>query len=195
MIRNVLFVLAVVCGTVALLPARFTGYFVPWLTDTAKVAMGVQYGRLIIEATWYDVPIPSPFNDRAARLKFVYHRWWANCEEYRGDRFEGIDTPEPWTSHFNLFETHALDFDERFWARRAGEILIPSHACNVAIPMGLPAVVFGAYPVIAFIRAPLRRYRRRRRRKRGLCLTCGYNLTGNTSGVCPECGTRVEASP
>ena len=22
----------------------------------------------------------------------------------------------------------------------------------------------------------------------GLCSTCGYNLTGNTSGVCPECG-------
>lgn len=21
------------------------------------------------------------------------------------------------------------------------------------------------------------------------CLRCGYNLTGNTSGVCPECGT------
>jgi hypothetical protein len=23
------------------------------------------------------------------------------------------------------------------------------------------------------------------------CLVCGYNLTGNTSGVCPECGTPV----
>lgn len=23
------------------------------------------------------------------------------------------------------------------------------------------------------------------------CQTCGYNLTGNESGVCPECGTRV----
>jgi hypothetical protein len=26
------------------------------------------------------------------------------------------------------------------------------------------------------------------RRKQGLCLTCGYNLTRNVSGVCPECG-------
>ena len=24
------------------------------------------------------------------------------------------------------------------------------------------------------------------------CLGCGYNLTGNTSGVCPECGTRID---
>ncbi len=25
----------------------------------------------------------------------------------------------------------------------------------------------------------------------GLCPRCSYNLTGNTSGVCPECGTAV----
>jgi hypothetical protein len=32
---------------------------------------------------------------------------------------------------------------------------------------------------------------RRRRRASGLCLACGYRLTGNVSGVCPECGTPV----
>ena len=32
-----------------------------------------------------------------------------------------------------------------------------------------------------------------RQRKKGLCLKCGYNLTGNVSGVCPECGEKVEA--
>ena len=33
------------------------------------------------------------------------------------------------------------------------------------------------------------------RRKHGLCVRCGYNLTGNTSGICSECGeptTRKE---
>jgi len=25
-----------------------------------------------------------------------------------------------------------------------------------------------------------------------LCWTCGYNLTGNTSGFCPECGTSCK---
>ena len=25
-----------------------------------------------------------------------------------------------------------------------------------------------------------------------LCTTCGYDLTGNSSGVCPECGVRKE---
>ncbi len=26
----------------------------------------------------------------------------------------------------------------------------------------------------------------------GCCQNCGYDLTGNVSGVCPECGTEVE---
>ncbi len=34
--------------------------------------------------------------------------------------------------------------------------------------------------------------RRRMRHRRGLCAKCGYNLTGNVSGVCPECGTPIE---
>ena len=31
----------------------------------------------------------------------------------------------------------------------------------------------------------------RRRRASGQCLQCGYPLTGNVSGVCPECGTAI----
>ncbi len=27
------------------------------------------------------------------------------------------------------------------------------------------------------------------------CLSCGYDLTGNTSGTCPECGSPVPSSP
>lgn len=37
------------------------------------------------------------------------------------------------------------------------------------------------------------RRRQARRSKLGLCLTCGYNLTGNTSGRCPECGSPSHA--
>jgi hypothetical protein len=36
--------------------------------------------------------------------------------------------------------------------------------------------------------------RRRERRAKGLCLRCGYDLHGNVSGVCPECGTSVRYS-
>jgi hypothetical protein len=34
----------------------------------------------------------------------------------------------------------------------------------------------------------------RRRRRPGYCRQCGYNLTGNASGKCPECGTPVGGS-
>ncbi len=55
-------------------------------------------------------------------------------------------------------------------------------------PLWLPFVLLAAYPPMALIRGPLRR---RLRRKRGLCIPCGYDLTGNLSGVCPEYGTEV----
>ncbi len=51
------------------------------------------------------------------------------------------------------------------------------------------SVACAAYPTIAFIRGPLRRWRWRRK---GLCLKCGYDLEGNVSGVCPECGAEIK---
>jgi hypothetical protein len=47
-------------------------------------------------------------------------------------------------------------------------------------------VLLAAWPSIALVRG-VRRWRRQR--KKGMCLKCGYNLTGNVSGTCPECGS------
>ncbi|MCH7727176.1 MAG: hypothetical protein IH991_11960 [Planctomycetes bacterium] len=58
------------------------------------------------------------------------------------------------------------------------------------VPLWIPTIAFAFYPTVAFIRGPLRRWRRRRK---GLCAKCGYNLTGNESGSCPECGQQVES--
>jgi len=40
-------------------------------------------------------------------------------------------------------------------------------------------------------------FRRDLRRRKGLCERCGYDLTGNVSGMCPECGrtTNGQLSP
>lgn len=48
------------------------------------------------------------------------------------------------------------------------------------------------HPAFAFFRGPVRR---RRRLRRNQCLHCGYDRTGNTSGTCPECGTRYDPQP
>ncbi|MHC4610757.1 MAG: hypothetical protein ACYS7M_10475, partial [Planctomycetota bacterium] len=36
---------------------------------------------------------------------------------------------------------------------------------------------------------------RRRVAKPGHCRSCGYNLQGNTSGICPECGQEIPPPP
>ena len=59
---------------------------------------------------------------------------------------------------------------------------------EVALPFWAILAALALYPTVAFIRGPLRRHRRQ---KKGLCLQCGYNLTGNTCGFCPECGEAI----
>lgn len=63
---------------------------------------------------------------------------------------------------------------------------------GMRIPCWGAVVLFAAYPTIGLLRGPLRR---RRRRRGHLCQKCGYNLTGNVSGVCPECGRSLGDIP
>lgn len=81
-----------------------------------------------------------------------------------------------WPSSFRGFYCWTIDFStaHRTWI--------------LGFPLWAPFALFAFYPALAFIRGPLRRYRRR---KRGLCLRCGYNLEGNVSGACPECGEAI----
>lgn len=60
---------------------------------------------------------------------------------------------------------------------------------NLHVPFWLLLIVLAAGPATSVYL--LERLKVRRRRKRGLCVKCCYNLTGNISGVCPECGTEV----
>ena len=57
---------------------------------------------------------------------------------------------------------------------------------SVCLPLWLLMIAFAIYPAIAFIRGPLRRWQRHRK---GLCIRCGYDLTGLSESRCPECGT------
>lgn len=56
-------------------------------------------------------------------------------------------------------------------------------------PAALAIPVLGAYPLLALTRAIVRR---NRRRKPNECMNCSYDLTGNVSGTCPECGTNIK---
>lgn len=52
----------------------------------------------------------------------------------------------------------------------------------------LGLIGLGTMPIV---RGPVLRWWRMRR---GRCLYCGYDLTGNRSGRCPECGGHFQAS-
>ena len=65
------------------------------------------------------------------------------------------------------------------------------HLRVLIFPLWSPLVLFGVYPSIVGTRFAWRRVRRHRRRRKGWCLGCGYDLQGNVSGVCPECGSAM----
>jgi len=56
------------------------------------------------------------------------------------------------------------------------------------IPFWMPGIIFLIGPLLTFVPALARHIRLRRRRQRGLCLNCGYDLRA-TPDRCPECGT------
>jgi len=58
---------------------------------------------------------------------------------------------------------------------------------GMAVPWWFVALLFGTLPARAARRMVLRRHRQ----SAGHCRSCGYDLTGNISGVCPECGKAV----
>ena len=63
-----------------------------------------------------------------------------------------------------------------------------SKTFTMFVPMWMPTLFFTLIFLSAYI--PLRH--RRKRKKLGLCLKCGYNLKGLTEMRCPECGEAFE---
>jgi predicted amidophosphoribosyltransferase len=55
-----------------------------------------------------------------------------------------------------------------------------------SLPLWLPLLFFA-------IPATWLYWRDRRHIPPGHCQSCGYNLTGNVSGICPECGKPCPA--
>jgi hypothetical protein len=106
----------------------------------------------------------------------------------------------PWPSGFGLF--HRLGFGyERYKKYASG---LPVSSWGVAAP-GPPAIRYTItdrmitfphwFPLLVFTALPawwsVARIREARRIREGCCKTCGYDLTGNVSGACPECGGKV----
>jgi hypothetical protein len=98
----------------------------------------------------------------------------------------------------NLMTTLCLAtavFSAFAFSATVGEIIFEPGSPLAAVPaLGFHATLAGCATAAGVVN---RRWgtQLRHRPRPGLCLRCGYNLTGNLSGVCPECGAAVVASP
>lgn len=89
-----------------------------------------------------------------------------------------------------VFSTDSTGTDIRSWLGRFGYWRsFPQYAFQFTIyfPLWWLASLLAAFSLLCAWR-----WRRAMRKPPDeQCRKCGYNLTGNTSGVCPECGTPV----
>ena len=87
----------------------------------------------------------------------------------------------------------AIGFAGAYLAHRMIDRLTTASPASTAVPV-LLVLSLGSIVTLRYaIERPRTLMRREsKRREQGLCLACGYDLTGNLSGVCPECGEDIE---
>jgi hypothetical protein len=104
----------------------------------------------------------------------VYSEWHAPVDL--------IETPAVWKSQKRFPQPRRFGM-ERYNGAVSGAVV--GNAWAPWFPLWLPAILTALMPGMWLYSL----VRRRRQFKLGQCSHCGYSLTGNTSGVCPECGT------
>ena len=74
----------------------------------------------------------------------------------------------------------------------AGLAMVSAYfAASVFIGRWAGIAVILVVPVVMWVLLERSDWVRTRRQERGRCAGCGYDLTGNVSGLCPECGDRI----
>jgi hypothetical protein len=110
--------------------------------------------------------------------------WWikgASCTLVLvdGALYRGLFPPDSGIT-WSISPTGRVDIcrwpELHFWPRFGG------------IPLWIPFVIIAVPTGLAWRAA-------RRRIRPGCCRECGYDLTGNVSGVCPECATPARDAP
>lgn len=145
----------------------------------------------------------------ADKVWWFDHGYSVHTVSTRGDLVVHLHTPYEWRRVFRRrsFEHWTVDP----WSYRIGErvgtpwtfVRVPgvfAYRSGHFGPGTMERIVVLPWPLIAGLAAlppfralasAARRRRRDRRLGAGLCPVCGYDLTGNVSGTCPECGAKA----
>jgi hypothetical protein len=139
---------------------------VSWGTATADHQLSSGGGRLIYaDAQWPNGR--APFPAQRSRIPRDTPAWFENPTHSDGFRFLGFE-----------YSTEASPYimDQNLW------FFVPPWKM-VAVPYWAPFTLASLHPLARRLAAS----RRASRRRRGLCVDCGYDL--RASGArCPECG-------
>jgi len=102
---------------------------------------------------------------------------------WRSNRFSGeefVSGPDDFSSYFLGFG-YVLKRHRRFQSY--------GMSYGIVVPHWFLTLIFAILPAIWLFK-----WNKRRKLGPNACSSCGYDLTGNESGVCPECGVTAEDS-
>jgi hypothetical protein len=101
---------------------------------------------------------------------------------------EALNSRDRWMAWRRELVEKARENDARLLALQSRQAAERSPEVRRAVPHAIPVALAGVLPAVVLTRAAGRNLRRRFRGRHGLYAHCGYDLTGNVTGVCPECG-------
>jgi hypothetical protein len=177
-------------GAAAIGVLAYTSFFPPWFlsTDPRKPAffLCLQRSWLCRFPVWEDKFFGFGVREGTLSLSYVDESDKKRLQSDTSVRFAGFAWSRRTVTAAMISSLYRSAGRRSSYAKLG--VPKPALVYNLYMPLWTPFVLCSGYPLIAFIRGPVRR---RSRRRRGLCVRCGYDLTGNTSGVCPECAERV----
>jgi hypothetical protein len=137
-------------------------------------------------------PTRNPFYFHGEQLQRTFFRFPMSVEDWMTWGDEGqmrYDHPPDYRPRYTFVRSR----DGRGWSW-SNDLHTTGWDLDLRVPFWLIFLALATPPGLMFLLKALRFLRRRRRRLRGLCARCGYDLRGGTSVRCPECGEIGPAS-
>ena len=164
-----------ICFTCVAILAWLTSAFWTVSYHGADWAIGLSQGRY-----WFSTYSGNPTDIRAARFRDAPLESW-KLRSALGE--QTISFAIHWQLGLTLPRIHQFRYAPPRYSQLQG--LVFQH--TYVLPAWMTVVPPLGWSLWLFIRS-------RKRPRVGCCARCAYDLTGNDSGVCPECGTLIGAT-